>query len=58
VLFTTPHQLAFTTGFPGLPNSSRLGAGDCRQRARQFKAGLRRKAQLRKAAEVIPNLGL
>jgi hypothetical protein len=55
VLFTTPPP-AFTTGFPGLPGPGRPGADDFRRRAREFKAGLRRKAQLRKAADVIPHL--
>src|SRR4051812_17890091 len=56
VLFTTPDPLTFTTGFPGLPSSQRPGAEDFRRRAREFKAGLRRKAQLRKAAEILPHL--
>jgi hypothetical protein len=46
----------FTTGFPGLPAATRPQAGDCRQRARAFRASLRRRAQLKKAAEVVPNL--
>jgi hypothetical protein len=53
-----PPPLTFTTGFPGLPSANRPTAGDCRQRAHAFKASLRRKAQLRKAAEVIPQLPL
>jgi hypothetical protein len=56
VLFTTPTPLTFTTAFPGLPSAARPGAEDFRRRARQFKASLRRKAQLKKAAEVIPHL--
>jgi hypothetical protein len=56
VSFTTPSSLTFTTAFPGLPSPQRPGAEDFRQRARQFKAGLRRKAQLKKAAEVLPHL--
>jgi hypothetical protein len=55
VLFTTTTP-AFTTAFPGLPGPGRPGADDFRRRARAFKAGLRRKAQLRKAADVIPHL--
>jgi hypothetical protein len=51
-----PPPLTFTTGFPGLPGAGRPGAADFRQRAREFKAGLRRKAQLKRAAEVVPNL--
>jgi hypothetical protein len=56
VRFTKPGPLAFTTGFPGLPSPRRPGAEDFRQRARELKAGLRRKAQLQKAAEVLPHL--
>jgi hypothetical protein len=48
--------LTFTTGFPGLPGTHRPPAGDCWQRTREFKASLRRKAQLKKAAKVIPHL--
>src|SRR6516162_10109930 len=51
-----PPPLTFTTGFPGLPSPTRPAAGDFRQRAHAFKARLRRSAQLRKAAEVIPHL--
>jgi hypothetical protein len=51
-----PPPLTFTTGFPGLPSASRPAAGDFRQRAHAFRAALRRKAQLKKAAEVIPHL--
>jgi hypothetical protein len=55
VLFTSQPP-AFTTGFPGLPSPGRPGAEDFRRRAREFKASLRRKAQLKKAADVIPHL--
>jgi hypothetical protein len=48
--------LTFTTAWPGLPSSTRPAAGDFRQRARDFKASLRRRAQLKKAAEVVPHL--
>jgi hypothetical protein len=54
-----PPPLIFTTAFaafPGLPSPARPAAGDFRRRAKAFKASLRRKAQLRKAAEVIPHL--
>jgi hypothetical protein len=54
--FTAPPPLTFTTAFPGLPSPQRPGAGDYRQRAREFKAGLRRQAQLKKAAEILPHL--
>jgi hypothetical protein len=56
VLFTPPGPLTFTTGFPGLPSPHRPGVEDYRQRARAFKAGLRRQAQLKKAAEVLSHL--
>jgi hypothetical protein len=55
-LLPTPPPLTFTTGFPGLPSTARPPAADFRRRARDFKAGLRRKAQLRKAAAVLPHL--
>jgi hypothetical protein len=48
--------VTFTTGFPGLPAAGRPQAGDARQRAHEFRARLRRTAQLRKAAEVVPQL--
>jgi hypothetical protein len=56
VLFGKPQALTFTTGFPGLPSAQRPKAEDYRRRAQEFRASLRRKAQLRKAADVIPNL--
>ena len=56
MLFAKPQALTFTTGWPGLPSAQRPKAEDYRRRARAFKAGLRRKAQLRKAADVIPHL--
>lgn len=55
-MLPTPPPLTFTTGFPGLPSAGRPAAGDCQQRAQAFKARLRRSAQLRKAAEVLPRL--
>jgi hypothetical protein len=51
-----PPPLTFTTGFPGLPSAGRPQAGEARQRAHEFRAGLRRKAQLKRAAEVVPQL--
>jgi hypothetical protein len=39
-----------------LPTADRPQAGDARQQARAFRASLRRKAQLKRAAEVIPYL--
>jgi hypothetical protein len=48
--------VTFTTGFPGLPSARRPGPEDGRRRASEFRAGLRRKAQLRRAAEVVPHL--
>jgi hypothetical protein len=56
VLFARPQPLTFTTGFPGLPSATRPQAADCRQRAREFRASLPPKAQLKRAAEVIPHL--
>jgi len=56
LIFTTPQPLIFTTGSPGLPAADRPQAGDPRQRVRAFRASLRRKAQLKRAAEVIPHL--
>jgi hypothetical protein len=56
VLFAAPQPPTFTTGWPGLPSAQRPGAEDHRQRVRTFRASLRRKAQLKKAAEVIPHL--
>ena len=56
MLFTKPQPLTFTTGFPGLPSATRPRADDPQRRAREFRARLRRKAQLKKAAEVIPHL--
>jgi hypothetical protein len=56
VLFTTPQPLTFTTGFSGLPSAGRPAAGDFRQRAREFKASLRRRAQLKRADDVVPHL--
>jgi hypothetical protein len=52
----TPPPLTFTTAWPGLPGAGRPAALDFRQRARAFKASLRRKAQLKRAAEVVPHL--
>ena len=56
MLFTPPNPPTFTTGFPGLPSLHRPGAEDFGRRSLQFKANLRRQAQLRKAAEVLPHL--
>jgi hypothetical protein len=56
VLFTKPTPLTFTTVFPGLPAAHRPTVEDYRRRTREFRASLRRKAQLQKAAEVIPHL--
>jgi hypothetical protein len=56
VLFGKPQALTFTTGWPGLPSAQRPKAEDYRRRAQHFRASLRRRAQLRKAADVIPHL--
>jgi hypothetical protein len=55
-LLPSPPPLTFTTAFPGLPGAGRPQAGDSRQRAHEFKASLRRSAQLKKAADVVPHL--
>jgi hypothetical protein len=55
-MLPAPPPLTFTTGFPGLPGPDRPAAGDFRRRAKAFKARLRRSAQLRKAADVLPHL--
>jgi hypothetical protein len=46
----------FTTGFPGLPSLDRPRKEDSSRKAAEFKASLRRRAQLKRAAEVIPHL--
>ena len=53
--FPTPPPVAFTSGWPGLPSPGKPKAEDAPRRAREFKAGLRR-AQLKRAAEVLPQL--
>jgi hypothetical protein len=55
MLFERPQPLRFTTGWPGLPEGRPSPHGR-HQQARDFKAALRRKAQLRAAAEVLPHL--
>lgn len=57
-MLPSPPPLTFTTAaaFPGLPSLARPAAGDFRRRAHAFKARLRRSAQLKKAAEVLPHL--
>jgi hypothetical protein len=54
MLFTTATP-AFTTGFPGLPEA-RPSTRPANIRVREFRASLRRRAQLRAAAEVLPHL--
>jgi hypothetical protein len=57
MLFELPKPIAFTTAFPGLPAANRpASAGEARRRARDFRASLRRKAQLRAATDVLPQL--
>jgi hypothetical protein len=53
--FQTPQPLKFTTGFPGLPSGT-PSPRSRRQQAAAFRASLRRKAQLRAAADVLPHL--
>jgi hypothetical protein len=55
VLFEKPEPIRFTNGFPGLP-AGRPSPQGRRQQAREFRASLRRKAQLRAAADVLPQL--
>jgi hypothetical protein len=56
VLFARPRPLTFTTAFPGLPSPHKPGADDGPRRAQAFRASLRRRAQLKRAADVIPHL--
>jgi hypothetical protein len=56
VAFPTPQPLTFTTAWPGLPTPGKARAEDAPRRAREFRASLRRKAQLKRAADVIPHL--
>ena len=46
----------FTTAWPGLPAPGKARAGDAPRRAAEFRAALRRKAQLKRAADVVPHL--
>ena len=55
MLFDKPQPVRFTSGFPGLPEGKPSGQSR-REQARAFKAALRRRAQLRAAAEVLPRL--
>src|SRR5215470_10881986 len=61
-MFELPPSPGFTTGFPGaLPAFPGLSAGkpsptSRKRQAAEFRASLRRKAQLRAAAEVLPHL--
>jgi hypothetical protein len=56
VAFPTAPPPTFTTAFPGLPSAQRPKAEDGRRRASEFRASLRRRAQLKRAAEVVPHL--
>ncbi len=51
-----PPPLSFTTGWPGLPKPGKARAEDAPRRAAEFRASLRRRAQLKRAAEVVPHL--
>ena len=53
--FPSPQLVRFTIGFPGLPEG-RPSPASRREQARAFKAALRRRAQLRSTAEVLPHL--
>ena len=50
-----PTKPAFTTAFPGLPDG-RPSRRPLNVRAKAFKASLRRRAQLKAAADVLPHL--
>jgi hypothetical protein len=54
--FPTPPPLSFTTSFPGLPSAQKTKPEDLPRKAREFRASLRRKAQLKRAADVVPHL--
>jgi hypothetical protein len=54
--FPTTPPPTFTTGWPGLPSAHKPRPEDLPRRAREFKASLRRKAQLKRAADVLPHL--
>jgi hypothetical protein len=54
--FPTPPPVSFTTGWPGLPSGRKARPEDAPRRASEFRALLRRKAQLRRAADVLPHL--
>jgi hypothetical protein len=55
VRFESPQPVRFTVGFPGLPEGRPVTRSG-NVRAREFRASLRRQAQLRAAAEVLPHL--
>jgi len=55
VPFDLPQPPRFTTGFPGLPAGAPSRKAHAQQ-AKEFRAALRRRAQLRAAAEVLPHL--
>ncbi len=54
-MFELPATPGFTTAFPGLP-TGKPAAASRRRQAEEFRATLRRKAQLKAAAEVLPHL--
>jgi hypothetical protein len=54
--FPTPPPVAFTTGWPGLPSARPRGEGAAPRRPAEFRASLRRRAQLKRAADVVPHL--
>ncbi len=54
--FPTAPPPTFTTGWPGLPGGQKPKPEEMPRRAKEFRASLRRKAQLKRAAEVIPHL--
>jgi hypothetical protein len=55
-MIPTPPRPTFTTGWPGLSGARRQEAEDAPRRAAEFRASLRRRAQLKRAADVLPHL--
>lgn len=54
--FPTVPLPTFTTGFAGLPSARKAKEEEAPRRAQEFRASLRRRAQLKRAAEVVPHL--
>ena len=54
--FPTAPPVSFTSGWPGLPSPGKARPEDAPRRAAEFRASLRRRAQLKRAADVLPHL--